>query len=103
MFIQGFATTYDAFVIERFLAGICLAGVIPLANSLIAHEVPPQDRGRAFGMTGGATFLGAFLGPFGGGIINANFGLPRVFEMASLALLAAAIVVFSMIKRSTKE
>lgn len=103
MFIQGFATTYDAFVIERFLAGICLAGVIPLANSLIAHEVPPQDRGRAFGMTGSATFLGAFLGPFSGGIINANFGLPRVFEMASLALLAAAIVVFSMIKRSNKE
>jgi len=102
-FVQGFAATYGGFVIERFLAGVCLAGVIPLANSLIAHQVLPQDRGRAFGMTGGATFLGAFLGPFSGGIINANFGISRVFEMASLALLAAAAVIFSMLKRSRSQ
>lgn len=100
MFVQGFAVTYAAFVIERFLAGVCLAGVLPLANSLIAHVVQPQDRGRAFGMTGSATFLGAFLGPFGGGIINAAFGLPRVFEWASFALLMASVLIFSVSRQS---
>lgn len=99
MFVQGFAAAYGWFVIERFLAGICLAGVMPLANSLIAHQVPSQDRGRAFGITGGATFLGAFAGPFSGGIINAHFGLARVFEMASLALIVAAVVVFTTTTR----
>jgi DHA1 family multidrug resistance protein-like MFS transporter len=93
--VQAYATTYVWFVTERFAAGVFLAGVIPLANALVAHRVPPEHRGRAFGMTGSATFLGAFLGPLSGGMINAHFGLARVFEVASLALLLAAAIVYA--------
>ena len=98
---QSFATTYLSFVTERFAAGLFLAGVIPLANSLVAHSVAPEDHGRAFGLSGSATFIGAFLGPLGGGIIGAQFGLPRVFEAASLALLLAAIAVYSSSARKS--
>src|SRR5690606_31360367 len=45
--VQGFATNYLAFVTERFVAGIFLAGVVPLANSLVARSVAPEHRGRA--------------------------------------------------------
>ena len=99
-FAQAFALTYRWFVIERFAAGVFLAGVIPLANSMVAHSVSARDRGRAFGLTGSAIFLGAFLGPFGGGVINANYGPSRVFESASLALAAAGVLVYLSARRS---
>jgi MFS family permease len=93
--VQAYALSYGWFVAERFATGLFLAGVVPLINSLVAHAVSPADRGRAFGLTGSATFLGAFLGPFGGGIVNASSGVAPVFASASLALLAAAILVFA--------
>ncbi len=92
--VQGFATTYLSFVAERFVAGIFLAGVIPLANSLVARSVAPEHRGRAFGLTGSATFLGAFLGPLSGGMINAHFGLSSVFGVGSAALIVATAIVY---------
>lgn len=100
--MQGFSATYLSFVTERFVAGLFLAGVIPLANALVAHRVAAEHRGRAFGLTGSATFLGAFLGPLSGGIITAHFGLARVFEVASLALLLAALVVYAAKRRSSR-
>ena len=94
-FVQGFATSYVSFVTERFLAGLFLAGVIPLANALVASGVAPEHRGRAFGLTGSATFLGAFIGPLSGGLINAHFGLARVFEVGAAALIVAAAIIYA--------
>lgn len=93
--VQGFAPTYLWFVTERFVAGVFLAGVIPLANSLVARGVAPEHRGRAFGLTGSATFLGAFVGPLSGGMVNAHFGLSSVFEVGSAALIVAAAIVYA--------
>lgn len=93
-FVQSFASEYSWFLIERFAAGLFLAGVMPLANSLVAREVAVTDRGRAFGLTGSATFLGAFIGPLSGGYIGAHLGMPRVFQFAGVALLCAALVLF---------
>ncbi len=90
---QSFATTYPAFVAERFAAGLFLAGVMPLANSLVAQGVPEEHRGRAFGMTGSATFLGGFAGPLSGGVASAYAGVAFVFEGAAVALILAAIAV----------
>jgi DHA1 family multidrug resistance protein-like MFS transporter len=90
---QSFATTYPGFVIGRFAAGLFLAGVLPLANSLVAHGIAPEHRGQAFGMTGGATYLGAFAGPLSGGVISAYSGAAQVFAAAALILLLAAIIV----------
>lgn len=92
---QSFPVTYVWFVTERFAAGLFLAGVVPLANALVAHGVEPQHRGRAFGLTGSATYLGAFLGPVCGGIVSAHQGLPVVFETATAALLLAAVLVYA--------
>jgi len=93
-FVQSFAPGYSWFLGERFAAGLFLAGVMPLANSLVAREVAAADRGRAFGLTGSATFLGAFIGPLSGGYISAHLGMPRVFQFAGIALLCAALVLY---------
>lgn len=99
-FAQSFASTYNSFVTERFAAGLFLAGVIPLANSLVAQRVAEEHRGRAFGMTGSATFLGAFAGPLSGGVISAYFGVPRVFAVSAVALICAALIVHALRSRT---
>lgn len=94
--MQSYATSYSLFLSGRFAAGLFLAGVMPLANSLVAREVAPSDRGRAFGLTGSATFLGAFLGPLTGGYVGAHLGMASVFQIASLALLAGAMLFYAI-------
>jgi DHA1 family multidrug resistance protein-like MFS transporter len=52
-----------------------------------------QDRGRAFGLTAGAAFLGAFVGPVVGGLLAAQFGLRTVFLAAGAVLMIAAVLI----------
>ncbi len=95
-FSQAFAHRYGLFVAERFCAGLFLAGILPTANALLAHHSPTENRGRVYGLSAGATFFGAFLGPLSGGALAAALGLRSVF-IASAALLAltAAVIGWS--------
>jgi DHA1 family multidrug resistance protein-like MFS transporter len=61
--------------------------------------VSEADRGRAFGLTAGAAFLGAFIGPVSGGVLGANLGLPAVFLASGAVLLATAMLISLRITR----
>ncbi len=93
---QGFAADYLKFVLERFLAGLMLCAMIPVMNALVGKAVREQDRGRAFGMTAGAAFMGAFVGPVVGGLIASHFGITAVFLVSGgiLAVNATCIGAF---------
>jgi MFS transporter, DHA1 family, multidrug resistance protein len=93
-FSQAFAPNYGLFVLQRFGAGLFLAGIIPTANSLLAHHSAAADRGRVYGLSAGATFLGGFLGPLSGGALAAAMGLRSVF-IASAVLLAMTAAIVS--------
>lgn len=88
---QAFAPSYGWFVAERFLAGLFLAGIIPVVNAALGRQLPDAERGRAYGFTSGATFLGASLGPMSGGWIGARFGLSSVFLFAAAILCLLVI------------
>jgi DHA1 family multidrug resistance protein-like MFS transporter len=92
---QAYATSYTAFVAERFGAGLFLAGIIPVVNALIGRRIPSADRSRAYGITSGVTFFGAFIGPVVGGLVGAHLGLSSVFLLcgAMLCVLAAYVRV----------
>jgi DHA1 family multidrug resistance protein-like MFS transporter len=90
---QAFAHHYGLFLAERFCAGLFLAGIIPTANSLLAHQSAAGNRGRVYGLSAGATFLGGFLGPLSGGTLAAALGLRSVFiASAGLLALTAAVI-----------
>jgi DHA1 family multidrug resistance protein-like MFS transporter len=98
---QGFSHHYGVFLAERFCAGLFLAGIIPTANSLLAHRSVAESRGRIYGLSAGATFLGGFLGPVSGGALAAALGLRSVF-IASAGLLALAAAVISWTARAPR-
>lgn len=88
---QALAPSYRLFVGVRFVAGLFVAAIIPTINVLIGRKVQGADRGHAYGLSAGSAFLGAFLGPAGGGLIAAHFGLTSVFVVSGALLAAGAL------------
>jgi DHA1 family multidrug resistance protein-like MFS transporter len=85
---QAFSHTYLAFVAERFGLGLFVGSIVPVTNALIGRLTPPEERGFTYGMTSSAYFLGNSLGPVSGGAVAAFIGLPWVFVLTTMLLLA---------------
>ena len=100
---QAYAPSYAWFVAARFLAGLFLFSIIPMINALVGKAVSEPDRGRAFGLTAGAAFLGAFVGPVSGGMLGAELGLRAVFLASGAVLLATAALIGLRINHNAGE
>lgn len=72
---QALAPNIWVFIASRFGLGLFIGGILPTANALVAHLTPAHQRGRVFGFTSSATFLGSFAGPLFGGLASAAFGI----------------------------
>ncbi|WP_406677134.1 MFS transporter [Neomoorella carbonis] len=82
----------------RFLQGLFLGGLLPMANSLIGLFTPLEKRGRVYGLTQSAFFLGNFSGPLAGGFWAAFFGLRSVFFAAGILLMLNFIWVWREVR-----
>ena len=69
MLIMGLAPTIGILFLGRALAGL-FSGTVSVANAYIADVTEPEDRGRAFGLTGAAFGFGFILGPVFGGLLG---------------------------------
>ncbi|MCL4151095.1 UNVERIFIED_CONTAM: hypothetical protein GTU68_016005 [Idotea baltica] len=67
--IMGLAPTLGILFLGRAMAGL-FSGTVSVANAYIADVTEPEDRGRAFGMTGAAFGIGFILGPVIGGLLG---------------------------------
>jgi DHA1 family multidrug resistance protein-like MFS transporter len=72
---QALAPNIWVFIASRFGLGLFIGGILPTANALVARLTPASERGRVFGFTASATFLGSFAGPLLGGAGSAAFGI----------------------------
>lgn len=68
-FIMGLAQAVGVLFLGRALAGMSSA-TLATANAYIADTVPPESRGKAFGMVGAAFGIGFTLGPVTGGLLG---------------------------------
>uniref|UniRef100_A0A7S2URL5 Major facilitator superfamily (MFS) profile domain-containing protein n=2 Tax=Attheya septentrionalis TaxID=420275 RepID=A0A7S2URL5_9STRA len=82
-FICGFstwlmagATTFFHLLVMRSLAGIALASISPVGQSLVADLVPERNRGRVFGILMAVSNAGAFWG----GLFATSYGGRRIFS-----------------------
>ena len=98
---QALAGSYMGFVVERFALGLFVGSIGPVTNALIGKMTPAADRGMTFGVTSSAYFLGNAVGPMSGGAVAAYAGLPWVFVLTTVLLLAAlAWVAVAVPRRS---
>src|SRR3954470_18583503 len=65
----GLASSVSALLALRFLQGVTSCAVAASGPAIIADAVPPERRGKAFGITIGAVYAGLTLGPICAGFL----------------------------------
>lgn len=83
---QVLGRTPFEFGVWRFVAGFAIAGLIPLVNSIISTECPPDKKGEVFGFNFLTGHAGMALGPFAAGALSGWFGYQAVIVASGLIL-----------------
>ena len=83
---QVLGRTPFEFGVWRFIAGFAITGLIPLVNSIISTECPPDKKGEVFGFNFLTGHAGMALGPFAAGALSAWFGYQAVIVASGLIL-----------------
>lgn len=96
---QAFVSSISQLIVLRIFLGLFYGGILPIANTIITLSTSPNDRGKAFGVTTSATFLGNTLGPFAGGLIASTLGLKDIFIFTSILLVLTGIWISIMVER----
>jgi MFS transporter, DHA2 family, multidrug resistance protein len=93
----AYSRTTGELIAARAVLGLAAAVILPLALAVLPVMFTPEERPRAIGIVGGATFLGYPLGPILGGWLLDNFWWGSVFLInVPLVLMALAAVIFLM-------
>jgi len=69
LIIMGLAPTLAVLFVARAMGGL-FSATYSVANAYIADVTEPEERGRAFGMTGAAFGFGFIFGPVLGGLLG---------------------------------
>src|SRR5205807_903755 len=85
----GLVSSMPAILALRFVQGVASAGVQAAGPAIIADAVPPERRGRAYGIAIGSIYAGLTLGPICAGFLVDLWGWRAVF----LAGRALALVL----------
>lgn len=88
---QALGRTPFEFGVWRFIAGFAIAGLIPLVNSIISTECPPDKKGEVFGFNFLTGHAGMALGPFAAGALSGWFGYQAVIVASGLILFPLII------------
>ncbi len=86
------APALGVLAVARVLMAAGGAAVVPATVALLRIELPPQRRGRAFGLFGAVMALAAGIGPVVGGELVRAFGWPSIFA-ANLPVIGLAAVL----------
>ncbi len=78
-FLCGIADSLWQLILFRLLQGFFGGGLQPNQQSIILDTFPPEQRGRAFGITAMATVVAPVLGPTLGGLITDNASWRWIF------------------------
>jgi EmrB/QacA subfamily drug resistance transporter len=97
IFAAGAALAYvlpvlPVLAVSRVIMAAGGAIVVPSATALLRTELPPEVRGRAFGIFGAAMALSAATGPKVGALLVGHFGWTSIFlANVPVLLLSAAL------------
>jgi MFS transporter, DHA1 family, multidrug resistance protein len=95
---QALAPNVWVFVLSRFCLGLFVGGILPTANALIGRITPKEERGRVFGFTASAMFLGNFSGPLVGGLGSSLLGIRMMLGLTCLLYFANMLWVRTKIE-----
>ncbi len=107
-FVNAYASSYEVYLILRFLAGVGLAGELGAAITLLTEQMPQKYRGIGPALIGGCGMLGAIVGANVGAAFSWQFtyqlggGLGFLLLILRLGVLESGIFNEMKAKTSVK-
>jgi MFS family permease len=91
------------FIPIRFVEGMLLSGVIPVAMSMVGDTIPLSKQGRWIGFLTTAQAVGFALGPGIGGYLSQTLGFTGPFLLSAGIALAASLLAIFMVPETLPE
>ena len=83
------------FILIRFIEGMLISGLMPVAMAMIGDTIPHERQGRWIGFVTTAQAVGIALGPGIGGFLYQSLGFTSPFLFsAGIALTASLLAIF---------
>jgi MFS transporter, DHA2 family, multidrug resistance protein len=102
-FLCGLASSLTMLVIFRVAQGAVAGALIPLSQSLIMSNNPPEQRGAAMGFWAMIVVVAPILGPIIGGYLTYDYSWPWIFFINVPIGIFSAVVVKIMLKGKESE
>ncbi|MGH8428531.1 MAG: DHA2 family efflux MFS transporter permease subunit [Gammaproteobacteria bacterium] len=100
----GLATSLPMLILCRVLQGAVAGPMIPLSQSLLQMNYPPEKQGTALSIWGMIAVVAPVVGPVLGGVVTDDFSWPWVFYInVPIGLVAVAITAFILRGRETEK
>src|SRR3989442_2735014 len=93
----GLVSSMPAILALRFVQGAASAAVQAAGPAIIADAVPPERRGRAYGITIGSIYAGLTLGPICAGFLVDLWGWRAVFLAGGALVLVLLAPIHFML------
>ncbi|AXI04052.1 DHA2 family efflux MFS transporter permease subunit [Aquirhabdus parva] len=95
----GFAQSLPELVAFRFLQGLVSGPMVPLSQTLLLSNYPPEKRGTAMTIWVMTVVVAPICGPLLGGYITDNLTWPWIFYINLPVGLLAGFVVFTLLRK----
>jgi DHA1 family multidrug resistance protein-like MFS transporter len=95
--LMGLAPSAGILFALRLIQG-GLTGTVYSAQALVAVVTPEQETGRAMGLLQMSVYVGATIGPIGGGAVAQLLGYRAAFVSAGILLGLATLIVFIFVR-----
>ena len=101
--LSALAFSSESLIIFRVVQGIGSAMIFSTSMAILSSVFTDGDRGRAFGISVAATYLGLSMGPFLGGILTNYLGWRSIFWVNVPAGLVLIYLVLKLLKGEWAE
>jgi MFS family permease len=91
------------FIPIRFVEGMLLSGLFPVAMSMVGDTIPLEKQGRWIGFLTTAQAVGFALGPAIGGFLYQTLGFTSPFLLSAGIALAASLLAIFMVPETLPE
>lgn len=92
-FGQFFVNDIYGFGMMQFCWGLFIVGVYPAINTIVVNCTDRSVRGRIFGLTTTANYMGCMAGPLVGGMASSWLGIRPVFLVAGGMFLVLGLII----------
>jgi DHA2 family multidrug resistance protein len=97
--LAAFSMNLEMLVALRLLQGFVSGPMVPLSQTLMARNFPPEKRGAAMGIWAMTVILAPICGPLLGGYISDNYHWSWIFLINIPIGLFGAITIWSLMRK----